>query len=72
MSIMTRSEISSLTPLERCTLIGELWDSLDNADLPLTPAQCAELERRLASFEEDRAKAVSWEQLKAELIRRCP
>ena len=70
MTTLTRDEITKLSPPERLTLIGDLWDSITDADLPTPPAQRRELERRLASFDQDRAKAVSWEQLKAELAAR--
>ena len=69
---ITRDEITRLSPQERLSLIEQLWDSLSNADIPLTAAQKAELERRLATFENDRAQAVTWDSLKAELAQRCP
>jgi putative addiction module component (TIGR02574 family) len=69
---LTRDEIIRLSPRERLSLIEQLWDSLSNADIPLTAAQKAELERRLATFEDDRAQAVTWDSLKAELAQRCP
>jgi putative addiction module component (TIGR02574 family) len=53
-------------------LIAQLWDSLENEQLPLTSAQQAELEHRLASLDEDRRNGVTWASLKAELERRCP
>jgi putative addiction module component (TIGR02574 family) len=70
MTTLTREEIALLTPPERLALIGDLWDSLLDADLALPPAQERELSRRLASFEQDRAGAVTWDQLKAELASR--
>ena len=69
MKVLTRDEIRSLSPSERLTLIGDLWDSLDEA--PLSPAQASELERRLAGFEEDLADTVTWDELKAELAARA-
>jgi putative addiction module component (TIGR02574 family) len=72
MTTWTPEEIARLSPPERLALIGALWDSLGDGELPLTQAQAAELERRLESFERDRANAVSWEQLKAELANRAP
>lgn len=69
MKVLTRDEIQSLSPTERLTLIGDLWDSLDDA--PLSPAQASELERRLLGFEEDLADAVTWDELKAELAARA-
>ena len=69
---ITPDEINRLSPQERLALIEQLWDSLDDADVPVSPAQRVELERRLGSFEQDRDGAVTWDQLKAELARRCP
>jgi len=67
MSILTQEGIIRLSPPERLALISALWDSLSDAEINPTPAQAAELKRRLESFEHDRLGAVSWEQLKAEL-----
>ena len=73
MTTLTRDEITKLTLAERLTLIGDLWDSMTDAELPTpSPAQHRELEHRLASFDRDKAQAVSWEQLKAELAARTP
>jgi putative addiction module component (TIGR02574 family) len=71
MLTITHDEITRLSPEERLTLIGELWDSLDPADVPVTPAQRAELGRRLDSFEQDRSGGITWEQLRAQLARRA-
>jgi putative addiction module component (TIGR02574 family) len=60
MPSLTRDEINRLSARERLTLIGDLWDSLSDADLPPPYEQLQELARRLASFEQDRAQAVSW------------
>ena len=72
MELLTRDEIVRLSPPERIALIAQLWDSLDDNQLPLTRAQLAELERRLASLDQDRQKSVTWAALKAELEQRCP
>ena len=72
MSRITFDDIAGLSPEQRIALIGDLWDSLDDADLPLTAAQSAELSRRLDAFETDRSRAVAWDDLKAELEKRCP
>lgn len=70
--MLIQQEIARLSPPERLALISALWDSLSDADVAPTPAQAAELERRLESFERDRAAAVGWEELKAELASRAP
>ena len=67
---LTQDEIVRLSPAERLTLIAQLWDSLDDDDVPLTPAQQTELDRRLATLGDDRATSVTWETLKAELQQR--
>lgn len=72
MQTLTRNEITRLSPEERLALIGQLWDSLHDAEVTLPPEQREELSRRLASFDQDRTQAVTWEHLRAELARRCP
>jgi putative addiction module component (TIGR02574 family) len=57
MELLTPDEIVRLSPPER---IAQLWDSLDNDQLPLTGAQQAELERRLTSLDRDRRNGVTW------------
>jgi putative addiction module component (TIGR02574 family) len=69
---LTHEEITRLSPDERLALIAQLWDSLEDHQVKLTPAQLAELERRLATLEEDHAQSVTWEALRAELEERCP
>jgi putative addiction module component (TIGR02574 family) len=53
-------------------LIAQLWDSLDDDQLPLTGSQQEELERRLTSLDQDRKNGVTWSALKAELEQRLP
>lgn len=65
--MISHDEITKLTAAERMSLIAELWDSIDDADVPLPQAQRDELARRLETFEDDQKQAVSWEALKAEL-----
>ena len=72
MEMLTSDEIIRLSPPERIALIAQLWDSLDDAQLPLTGAQRTELETRLASLDQNRQNGVTWTALKAELEQRCP
>ena len=72
MELLTDDELARLTPPERLSLISELWDSLEEEQLPLTPAQRAELDYRVASLDQDRRGGVTWEALKIELEHRCP
>jgi putative addiction module component (TIGR02574 family) len=72
MEVLTSDEIIRLTPPERLALIAQLWDSLENDQLPLTSAQQTELESRLTSLDHDRQNGVTWTALKVELEQRCP
>jgi len=71
MGLLTQDELTRLTPPERLALISQLWDSLDNQQLPLTATQQDEIDRRLATLDADRSEGVTWEALKAELESRC-
>ena len=57
-----------LTVHERVRLIGDIWDSIaeeaesDPGILPLSAAQRAELDRRLAEHERDPESAVPWDE----------
>jgi putative addiction module component (TIGR02574 family) len=63
-------ELARLSPRQRLDLIESLWESLQDKDLPVTDAQRAELDRRIAGFDQDREHSVSWDQIKAELRQR--
>jgi len=69
---LSHDEITRLSPQERLALIAQLWDSLEDYQLPLTEAQQAELDHRLATLDHDRAQGITWATLKAELEERCP
>jgi putative addiction module component (TIGR02574 family) len=53
MGSLSSDQLARLSPEERLALIGELWDSLSDADVPLPEAQQAELSRRLSSLDQD-------------------
>lgn len=72
MEILTHDELARLTPPERLALISQLWDSLEDGQLPLTVVQQEELDRRLATLDQDRREGITWVALKAELEQRCP
>lgn len=72
MELLTADELVRLTPPERLALISQLWDSLEDDQLPLTAAQREELDRRLASLDLDNREGITWATLKAELEQRCP
>ena len=45
---MSTIDFSRLSIEERLDLIGEIWDSIDHDAVPLTEAQAAEIDRRVA------------------------
>ena len=57
---------------ERLTLVEELWDSIaaDSTVVPLTQAQRAELDRRIAEHETNPNDVVPWEEVKASITER--
>jgi putative addiction module component (TIGR02574 family) len=65
--MISSDDIAELSPTERLRLIGDLWDSISDADAPLPPAQREELLRRLSNFDRDKTDAANWQDLKAEL-----
>lgn len=64
------AELLELSPAERIQLAEDLWDSVsadaDNLP-PLTDAQLAEVQRRLADHRRDPSTAIPWEEVRARL-----
>ena len=69
MSMMKELGIDRLSVDERVLLAEEIWDSIAaEADAaPLTDAQRADLDRRLAEYAADPTAGSSWEDVKARL-----
>ena len=68
----TDLDISRLSVAERIQLAEDLWDSVaaETGELPLTEAQAAELDRRLADFERDPQAGASWQEVRARIEQR--
>ena len=66
-------DIFKLPIAERIQLVGDLWDSIaaDVAEVPLTDAQKAEIDRRLAEHDADPSTALDWSVVRAELWSRA-
>ena len=56
-------KINHLAAEERLALLGEIWDSLNPEDVPVTDAERAELDRRLEDLEGDRRLGIPWDQV---------
>ena len=65
----TRIDISRLSPAERLRLVEELWDSLSPSDIPLTPAQAEELDRREALHRTNPKRGRPWREVLDEIER---
>jgi putative addiction module component (TIGR02574 family) len=60
-------DVEAMTPEERLDLMSMIWQSFtrDPDSLPLTPAQAAELDRRMKLFDEGKMATSSWEEIQA-------
>jgi len=63
------AKITSLSPPDRLELIGAVWDTLSPDDLPVTDAERALLDARLADMEAHPDDQSSWSEVKARLER---
>ena len=52
---------------QRLDLIGLLWDSIPDEELPVPEWHRLELERRIAAADSDPAASISWEEVKRRL-----
>ncbi len=62
-------KIVSLEPADRLELIGVVWDSLSANDLPVTDAEKALLDARLADMESNPDDQSPWSDVKGRLER---
>lgn len=69
MSAISLKDILRLSVAERLHLLEEIWDSLavHPESIPLTEAQKAELERRLADYRAHPKQGRSWEEVRDSL-----
>lgn len=65
-----RNQIGNLSAAEKLELIDVLWESLEADAPPLTDAQRAELDRRMALYEANPSIAIPWEQVRAALFKK--
>ncbi len=62
-------DIGRLSLDERLRLVERLWESLAETpdSIPLSPAQRAELDRRLDSIDREGATGIPWDEMAARL-----
>ena len=65
-----RFDVKRLSPEERIELAEELWDSLTEEEIALTPEQLEELERRRDRLERDGPRGRPWRDVLNEIEKR--
>lgn len=62
--------LRTLSASEKLTLVTELWEDLASKpeDVPITPEQIAEVDRRLEEYRQNPALGSSWEEVKARIL----
>jgi len=63
-------DVKRLSPEERLELAEELWDSLVEEDIVLTPEQLEELERRRARLDREGPRGRPWREVLGEIEKR--
>ena len=63
-------DIKRLTPRERIELAEQLWDSLLEDEIELTPEQAAEVERRRDRLAREGPKGRPWREVLDEIDKR--
>jgi putative addiction module component (TIGR02574 family) len=63
-------ELRTLSPGDKLALVTELWDDLASnpEDIPITPAQITEIERRLEEYRQNPDLGSTWEEVKTRIL----
>ena len=64
------NQAKQLKPADRLELIGELWQSLNTDDLPVTDADRSMLDERLADLSANPDSGRAWDEVESDLQRR--
>lgn len=64
------TQAKQLDPADRLELIGELWQSLNSDELPVTAAERTMLDERLADLSKNPDSGRPWKEVEADLQRR--
>jgi putative addiction module component (TIGR02574 family) len=66
------TQAKQMTPADRLELIGELWQTLDHDNLPVTAADRDMLDERVADLSANPDSGRPWGDVEAELRSRLP
>ena len=58
-------QLRALSATKRRKLVGQIWDEFADSELGLTPAQAAELDRRLEEHKSSPDDVVPWIEIKS-------
>ena len=64
------SQISDLSVTEKFDLLDALWQDIEAHAPTLSDEQSAELDRRMAKYEQDPSDVIPWERVKGDLFER--
>ncbi len=72
MNPVLKAELRTLSQAERILLVEEIWDGIaaEPQGVPISPAQRAELDRRLNALEANPDPGRPWDEVRDELLRR--
>jgi putative addiction module component (TIGR02574 family) len=65
-----QNEIGSLSAAEKFELLDALWESIEADPPALTEDQRAELDHRIARYQQNPSDVISWEQVRAGLFKK--
>jgi putative addiction module component (TIGR02574 family) len=65
-----RNLIEGLSVAEKIDLLDVLWESLEADEAPLTGAQRAELDYRIARHKQNPSDVIPWEQVRTGLFKK--
>ena len=63
-------ELRTLSASDKLTLVTELWADLESnpEDIPITPEQIAEVDKRLEEYRQNPGLGSSWKDVKARIL----
>ena len=68
----TMPDVNRLTPAQKLLLVSELWDDLaaHQSEVPASPEQIAELDRRMEAYRRDPSQVTTWETIQRRVLGR--